>query len=72
MIREIDGRHLHPPEPLTLTLTALETLADGEELRLLVYCQPHPLFDALRKSGFGWRESVRKDGTHEILIRRNT
>jgi TusA-related sulfurtransferase len=71
MNKEIDGRQLHPPEPLTLTLAALETLRDDDELRLLIYCQPNPLFEILRKTGYVWTENVWKDGTHEILIRRN-
>ncbi len=47
--RTIDGRGLMPPEPMELTLTALDTLPDGEELLLLLYVEPHPLYDrALR------------------------
>jgi uncharacterized protein (DUF2249 family) len=69
--RVIDGRDLQPPEPLELTLTALDFLREGEELLLLLYCQPHPLFNVLRQNGFSWNEDVRADGTHEIRIRRN-
>ncbi len=71
MQRVIDGRDLQPPEPLELTLTALDFLREGEELLLLLYCQPHPLFNVLRQNGFAWNEDVRADGTHEIRIRRN-
>ena len=71
MNKEVDGRQLQPPEPLTLTLAALEILRDDEELRLLIYCQPNPLFEILRKTGYVWTENVWKDGTHEILIRRH-
>lgn len=66
----IDGRDLMPPEPLERTLTALETLAEGEELVLLLYCHPKPLLDILNRNGYGWRESLCDDGTHEIRIRR--
>jgi uncharacterized protein (DUF2249 family) len=66
----IDGRDMVPPEPLELTLTALDTLADGEELLLLLYCQPHPLFNILRQNGYRWTENLRDDGTHEIRIRK--
>jgi uncharacterized protein (DUF2249 family) len=69
--RVIDGRNLQPPEPLELTLTALDFLRQGEELLLLLYCQPHPLFNVLRQNGFSWNEDVGEDGTHEIRIRRN-
>jgi len=66
----IDGRELHPPAPFEQTMEALDTLPDGEELLLLLYCQPHPLFNVLRKNGYVWREGVRDDATHEIYIRK--
>jgi len=67
----IDGRGREPPEPMVLTLEALDTLAEGDELLLLLYCQPHPLFSILRKNGYAWKEDVRADGTHEIRIRKS-
>ncbi len=66
----IDGRDLVPPEPLERTLAALDTLASGEELLLLLYCEPHPLFGILNRNGFAWRKALRPDGTYEIWIRR--
>ncbi len=66
----IDGRELEPPEPLELTLAALERMADGEELTLLLYCRPHPLFAILQRDGYSWSEWVAEDGTHGIRIRR--
>lgn len=66
----IDGRDLQPPEPLERALTALDTLADGDELVLLLYCQPQPLFNILRQNGYSWQETVQDDGTHEIRIRK--
>jgi uncharacterized protein (DUF2249 family) len=66
----IDGRGLPPPEPLELTLAALDGLAAGQELVLLLHCRPHPLFDLLRRYGFVWDEDVQADGTHEIRIRK--
>jgi hypothetical protein len=59
-----------PPEPLELTLTALDGLAVGEELLLLLYCRPHPLFNILRGEGYAWTEELRPDGTREIRIRK--
>ncbi len=70
MSRVIDGRDLQPPEPLELTLTALDVLPAGEELLLLLYCQPHPLYQVLRRNGFTWKEQLREDGTYEIRIRK--
>ncbi len=66
----IDGRALPPPEPLELTLRAVEALATGEALTLLVNCHPEPLLFLLEENGFAWQETVRADGTHEIHIRR--
>ena len=43
----IDGREMEPPEPLERALEALDTLAEGDDLMLLLYCQPHPLFNIL-------------------------
>jgi uncharacterized protein (DUF2249 family) len=71
MSQVIDGRDLQPPEPMELALTALDTLPDGEELTLLLYCQPHPLFGILRRNGYVWREEILDDGTHEIRIRKS-
>lgn len=70
MSRVIDGRGMLPPEPLELVLAALPTLKSGEELTVLVYCQPVPLFNALREADFVWREEVAADGTHAVSIRR--
>lgn len=66
----IDGRDLQPPEPLEKALEALDTLAAGEELVLLLYCQPQPLFNILRKNGYSFQETVQDDGTHEIRVRK--
>lgn len=70
MPQVIDGRELQPPEPLELALMALDTLPDDDELTMLLYCQPHPLFDILRRNGYCWTETVLDDGTHEIHIRK--
>ena len=66
--RVVDGRGLTPPEPLELTLSALDTLPDGEELVVLLYCEPHPLYSILQKNGYRYRAQLRADGTNEIHI----
>lgn len=68
--RVIDGRDMLPPEPLERTLAALETLPEGEQLTLLLYCQPHPLYEILRRDGYRWDEALLADGTREIRIRK--
>jgi hypothetical protein len=66
----IDGRELLPPEPLELTLAALDGLGDADELLLKVNCRPVPLFGILRRHGYEWQESVQADGSVEVVIRR--
>lgn len=66
----IDGRDLQPPEPLELAIDALDTLAPDDELLLLLYCRPQPLFNILQRNGYAWQETVKDDGTHEIRIRK--
>ena len=66
--RVVDGRDLLPPEPLELTMAALETLPPGEELLVLLYCQPHPLYAVLDQNGYRYRAELRPDGTNEIRI----
>ncbi|MFZ5509209.1 MAG: DUF2249 domain-containing protein [Pseudomonadota bacterium] len=68
--RVIDGRGLMPPEPMELTLAALDTLPEGEELLLLLYCEPHPLYNILKQNGYGYRTGFREDGTVEVYISR--
>jgi TusA-related sulfurtransferase len=70
MTQVIDGRGMEPPQPLERALQALETLPDGEQLLLLLYCQPHPLYGLLKQRGCNWTESLRADGTREVRIRR--
>jgi hypothetical protein len=70
MATVIDGRELQPPEPLELALTVLDTLPDSEELVMLLYCQPHPLYQALRRNGYVWEEIALPDGCFEIHIRK--
>ncbi|MCX7180296.1 MAG: DUF2249 domain-containing protein [Proteobacteria bacterium] len=66
--RIVDGRNLEPPEPLELTLTALDTLGPGEELLVLLYCEPVPLYNILARNGYRYNSTMREDGTNEIRI----
>lgn len=69
-VKTIDGRDLSPPEPLELAMAALDTLSADDELVMLLYCRPQPLFNILKQNGFKWVETVQDDGTHEIRIRK--
>lgn len=66
----VDGRGLLPPEPLELTIAALEKLPEGEELLVLLYCTPHPLYAVLDQNGYRHESRRLEDGTMEIRIRK--
>ena len=68
--RVVDGRGMSPPEPLEATLTALDTLPDGEELLVLLYCEPVPLYNVLKQNGYRYESQMQADGTNEIRIRK--
>ena len=65
----VDARGLMPPEPLNLTLEALDTLPPGGELVLMLYREPGPLYDILRRNGFTHRTETNADGEFHIHIR---
>ncbi len=67
----IDGRDLQPPEPLELTLEALDRLQSGQEIVLLLHCEPQPLYSILRRNGYFYTSSYQADGTNEIHIRKD-
>lgn len=66
--RVIDARYLEPPEPFALTMEALDTLAEGEKLLLLLFREPHPLYRVLKQNGYLYETELVADGTFEILI----
>ncbi|MBI5921595.1 MAG: sulfurtransferase TusA family protein [Betaproteobacteria bacterium] len=66
--RVIDGRDLVPPEPLELALAALDTMAPGEDLYLLLHCEAVPLYTILRRNGYPYSSRWLEDGTNEIRI----
>ena len=68
--RLIDGRGMEPPEPLERALVELATLAPGEELVMLLRCEPLPLYSILERNGYGYRSKLRPDGTNEIHIQK--
>jgi len=66
--RVIDGRDLLPPEPLELTMAALDSLEPGQELLLLLHCEPHPLYSILKRNGYSYSTETREDGSNAIRI----
>jgi len=68
--RVIDGRGMEPPEPLARALAELATLAPGEELVMLLDCEPLPLYAILDRNGFRYRSERRADGANEVHIQK--
>jgi uncharacterized protein (DUF2249 family) len=69
-LRVLDARYLEPPEPFVQTLEMLDQLAPGETMQLLLFREPHPLYQVLQRNGHCWQSSLLPDGTFEILITR--
>lgn len=65
----IDNRGLQPPEPMVRILSALAGLGDDDELLAIMDREPMLLYPELERRGWAW-EFVRKEGGHELLIRR--
>lgn len=68
--RLIDGRDMEPPEPLELAVAELATLAPGEELVMLLRCEPLPLYAILERMGYRYRSEPRADGSNAIHIQK--
>ena len=68
--RVIDGRGLQPPEPLELAVAALHAMSPGDELVMLLNCEPLPLYSILDRNAFRYRSALRADGTNEIHIQK--
>ena len=66
--RVIDGRDMEPPEPLELALVELTKLGPGDELVMLLRCEPLPLYAILDSNGFSYRACLRADGSNEVRI----
>ena len=68
--RLFDGGGIEPPEPLELAVAELGTLAPGEELVMLLNCEPLPLYSILDRSGYRYRSARRADGSNEVHIQK--
>ncbi|KAF7599906.1 MAG: hypothetical protein CGU28_07645 [Candidatus Dactylopiibacterium carminicum] len=67
-MRTLDVRGLVPCEPFERALEALDALASGERLTLLISREPFPLYDWLREHGFRWTTLPPETGqTHFTL-----
>lgn len=65
----VDARGLMPPEPMNLTLEALDCLPTDGEVILMLYREPGPLYDILRRNGFSYRTETASNGEFHVHIR---
>jgi uncharacterized protein (DUF2249 family) len=66
--RIVDARYMEPPQPFVATMEMLSTLQPGEQMLLLLYREPHPLYRVLQQNGHTWVSELRPDGTFAVTI----
>lgn len=64
----LDVRGLYPPEPMERVLDALASLRAGQQVRMLIDREPHPLFRILDNNGYRYRSTETAPGLFEIVI----
>lgn len=65
---DLDVRWLEPPEPFERIVAALEELAPGHRLRVIIHREPRPLFGWLAEEGYACEHRYDPEGYFEILI----
>lgn len=66
--RTVDARYLEPPQPFVAAMEMLATLKPGEEMLLLLFREPHPLYRVLAQNGHRWQTELHADGTFAVRI----
>ena len=64
----LDLRGMFPPEPMERVLDALAALLTGQQIRLLIEREPHPLFRILERNGYAYRCAEAEPGLYQIII----
>lgn len=64
----LDVRGMQPPEPLERVLTVVGDFRPGDTLRLVIDCEPRPLFRILQQNGYAWRSEPGSASLYEITI----
>jgi len=70
MARELtlDVRGMEPPEPLERVLETIGDFAPGDRLKLIINCEPLPLYRILDRNGYAHRTLPGAESLHEITI----
>jgi uncharacterized protein (DUF2249 family) len=64
----LDVRGMEPPEPLERVLTTIDGFKPGDTLKLVIDCEPLPLFRILERNGFAYRVEPGTVSVREITI----
>ncbi|MES2759957.1 MAG: DUF2249 domain-containing protein [Pseudomonadota bacterium] len=64
----LDLRGLFPPEPMERVLDALAGLLAGQQIRMLIEREPHPLFRILDNNNYRYRSTEPEPGLYQIVI----
>jgi len=67
---EVDVKQLAPPEPMTVILSALAQLTDGQCLLVSHRRQPFPLYEKLQQAGWAYHCEVNSDDNISLYIYR--
>lgn len=64
----LDLRGMFPPEPMERVLAALAELLPGQQIRLLIEREPHPLFRILERNNYRYSCTEQERGLYQVII----
>ena len=64
----LDVRGMQPPEPIERVLEIVGDFRPGDTLKLVIDCEPKPLFRILQANDYAWRMAPGETSLYEITI----
>ena len=64
----LDLRGLFAPEPMERVLDALAALLAGQQIRMLIEREPHPLYRILERNNYRYTSTEPEPGLYQIVI----
>ena len=64
----LDVRGMEPPEPLQRVLETIGDFAPGDRLKLIIDCEPLPLYKILDRNGYAHQTVPGSESQREITI----
>jgi uncharacterized protein (DUF2249 family) len=64
----LDVRGMEPPEPLALVLETIDDFGPGDRLKLIIDCEPLPLYRILERNGYAHETVPGSVSQREITI----